>query len=135
MFQCLASYWVIFTSLTTTHHHNATYHAGDFPHPTSRDWGLHQLDTVRDVDKGDNLFFEASTFGNHLLHHLFPTVDQSKLHHLRQVTVETCKEFGADYHYMSPVDMIVGMHKQIMREKPSTFEEREAERCSRRKGD
>ena len=48
------------------------YHAGDYPNPSS-DWGLWQMDAVRDVDKSDSLFLVATTFGDHLLHHLFPT--------------------------------------------------------------
>ena len=69
---------------TTTHHGPQLYHAGDQPRP-DRDWGLHMLDTTRDVNKSEGRFglmarpLVYTTFGNHLLHHLFPAVDHSKV--------------------------------------------------------
>jgi fatty acid desaturase len=55
------------------------------------DWGLHQLDCVRDTKKSPSLFFVVATFGNHALHHLFPTVDHSKLDVLYPVLIKTCR--------------------------------------------
>ena len=56
------------------------------------DWGLRQLDSTRDVsNKGNSFFLVATTFGHHTLHHLFPTVDHSKLHLLYPILEETCK--------------------------------------------
>ena len=52
------------------------FYEGDKPR-TDPDWGLHQLDTVRDLDK-PFLPVVLTTFGDHLLHHLFPAVDHSK---------------------------------------------------------
>jgi fatty acid desaturase len=124
-YQCTATYWLAFTSLISTHHTPLVYHAGDHPHPSSRDWGLHQLDTVRDTDKSSSLLFAATTFGNHVLHHLFPTVDQSKLEHLYPALLETCRQFGVSYTFMGHFDGLKGLHKQMASEKPSTFEERE----------
>ncbi len=43
-------YWVAFTTLSATHNHPSCYHAGDHPHP-SRDWGVQQVDSLRDVEK------------------------------------------------------------------------------------
>ena len=128
-FQCTCTYWVSFTSLIATHHHPLVYHSGDEPHPKSRDWGVHQLDTVRDVEKSPSLFLVATSFGNHLLHHLFPTVDHSKLDLLWPSLIETCREFGFDYQYLSQGNMFVGLHRQIAREKSTTFDEREKLRC------
>ena len=96
------------------------------------DWGIHQIDTVRDVKKASNLFLMVTTFGNHALHHLFPTVDHSKLNLLWPAFSETCLEFGIDYRYMGAVDMLKGMHLQLMRETPTTFEERESLRCPKK---
>ncbi len=74
-----AGYWVAFSALIATHQHPHLFHMGDGPLP-SRDWGLQQMDAVRDVrGKSRSLFLAATTFGDHLLHHLFPTVDHSKL--------------------------------------------------------
>ena len=36
-----------------------------------------QLDTVRDLDKR-SLLLVLTTFGHHLLHHLFPSIDHSR---------------------------------------------------------
>ena len=80
-----------YTSLISTHHHPLVYHAGDYLHPTTRDWGVHQVDSVRDVKKSQSLFLSATTFGNHVLHHLFPTVDHSKLDLLWPPFSETWK--------------------------------------------
>ena len=69
---------------TTTHHGPQLYHAGDQMR-SDRDWGLHMLDTTRDMDKSQGRFgplakpLVYTTFGNHLLHHLFPAVDHSKV--------------------------------------------------------
>ena len=119
---------MIILSLITTHHHPLIYHGGDYPHPKTKDWGIHQIDTVRDVKK-TNLLLVVTTFGNHVLHHLFPTVDFSKLDLLWPAFFETCLEFGVDYRYMEAVDMLKGMHLQLLRETPTTFEERETLRC------
>ena len=127
--KCICGYWLIFTSLIATHRHPLLYHAGDESHPTSRDWGIHQLDTVRDVEKSPNLFWVATTFGNHLLHHLFPTVDHSKLDLLWPALIGTCHEFGLDYQYMSQINMLAGLSRQLAREDSTTFMDRERLRC------
>ena len=80
---CVAGYMLVIQK-TTTHHGPQLYHAGDQPRP-DRDWGLHMLDTTRDVNKSEGRFglmarpLVYTTFGNHLLHHLFPAVDHSKV--------------------------------------------------------
>ena len=55
---------------------NNTITLGDTPRLDS-DWGLHQVDTVRDLEK-PWLPLVLITFGDHLLHHLFPAVDHSR---------------------------------------------------------
>ena len=87
------------------------------------DWGLHQMDTVRDVDKGP-LFFVATTLGHHLLHHLFPTVDQSKLEQLYPAFEKTCQQFGVQYKFESKWNMVRGTYQQMMRNAPNSYEDR-----------
>lgn len=113
-----AGYWLVITSVTTTHHHPSLWHAGDQPRKDS-DWGLHQLDTVRDVQK-DHLPVVMTTFGNHLLHHLFPAVDHSKLPSLYPALWETCRQFGETYPFETVPNMVGGCHAQLVREKPRT---------------
>merc|ERR1739848_60323 len=110
-----SSFWLIFTSLIASHHHPYIYHAGDTPRQQT-DWGLRQLDATRDVSKkGNSFFLVATTFGHHTLHHLFPTVDHSKLHLLYPILEETCQEFGTKYETKPQWDMLRGMHQQLIR--------------------
>ena len=82
----------------------------------STDWGLRQMDSTRDVtNKTNHYFLVATTFGDHTLHHLFPTVDHSKLHLLYPALEETCKEFGITYQTLPQSELFLGMHSQLMR--------------------
>eukprot|EP00095_Tigriopus_kingsejongensis_P004718 snap_masked-scaffold763_size101323-processed-gene-0.12 protein:Tk04718 transcript:snap_masked-scaffold763_size101323-processed-gene-0.12-mRNA-1 annotation:"delta-6 desaturase-like protein" len=119
----VAGLWVIFSSLVATHHHPTVFHGGDVP-SKDRDWGICQMDATRDVDKHGNLFLVATSFGDHLLHHLFPTVDHSKLHLLYPSLNQTMKEFGIQYPMAQPWQMFTGMIKQMMRTEPNTYEAR-----------
>ena len=80
---CVAGYMLVIQK-TTTHHGPELYHAGDELRE-ERDWGLHTLDTTRDMDKSTDMYgalakpLVYTTFGNHLLHHMFPAVDHSKV--------------------------------------------------------
>ena len=74
------------------------------------------MDSTRDVtNKKESYFLVATTFGHHVLHHLFPTVDHSKLHLLYPALEETCQEFGLSYKTMPQWKMFVGLHLQLMR--------------------
>ena len=77
------------------------------------------------MNKGPGLFLRLVTLGDHLVHHLFPTVDQSKLDLLYPALQETCQEFGLDqYKYESLWEMVKGTHIQMARSKPMTYQER-----------
>ena len=95
----IASYMLVI-QFSWTHHHPDLYHAGevqvdfasldnssilgDKPR-SNRDWGLHIIDTTRDFDRTSETWGSLSTpiqmvtFGHHLLHHFFPSVDLSKV--------------------------------------------------------
>lgn len=80
-------------SLAAGHHHPHVWHEGDAI-PDSMDWGLFQLTSLADrPDVDASLYLSAVSYGTHTLHHLFPTVDHSKLHLLTGVFEQTCKEF------------------------------------------
>ncbi|CAG2053691.1 unnamed protein product [Timema podura] len=84
------------------------------------DWGLGQLDTLRDrPDIQSNLFLALTQFGHHALHHLFPTVDHSRLEKLYPIMMETCKEFGIEYEEKSIWDMLSGQFQQLARTTPN----------------
>ena len=105
------------TSVTTTHHHPDIYHSGDTPRADT-DWGLSQLDTVREIEKED-LLLVLTTFGHHLLHHLFPSVDHSKLGALYPALHQTLAEEGEVYEFRGAGNMVAGMHKQVARTQPA----------------
>lgn len=96
LIQGTASYFFGAIGLTAAHHHPQLYHSGD-AFRYGRDWGLCQLDAVaerHDID--DNLFLSLIVYGNHALHHLFPTLDHDQLLHIEDVFRDTCQAFGID---------------------------------------
>ena len=129
---CASGWWLSFTTLISTHHSPTIYHAGDHPDPNT-DWGLRQLDATRDVGhksgKQDSLFKQSTMLGNHAMHHMFPTVDQSRLHLLYPVFWQTLEEFGVKYEFEPALGMFWGMHQQLVRTKPTTLAERVALRA------
>eukprot|EP00092_Neocalanus_flemingeri_P028442 GFUD01030884.1.p1 GENE.GFUD01030884.1~~GFUD01030884.1.p1 ORF type:complete len:449 (+),score=81.39 GFUD01030884.1:29-1348(+) len=120
---CSAGYMLVIQK-TTTHHGPEVYHAGDKMR-TDRDWGLHTLETTRDMDKSSDTWgvfakpLVFTTFGNHMLHHMFPAVDHSKLELLYPAFYETMKEFGEKYEYKSFKELIVDFHAQLDRTEPN----------------
>ena len=119
----VSGYVFVVTGFIAAHHHPDIYHAGDaFRYGT--DWGLCQLDAVRDRwDVDGNLLAELTLYGNHVLHHLFPTVDHGILDELRPVFRQTCRDFGIDdFDYecspFSQWQLAVGAVRQLVRTKP-----------------
>lgn len=90
------------------------------------DWGIYNLDTVIDRDelRGNHLLV-ISNFGDHALHHLFPTLDHGILPELYDILEETLIEFQAVLHHKKWWHCIVGQFKQLARIEPmqkSSFE-------------
>lgn len=80
------------------------------------DWGLLQLDTIRDRSIVDDIYFLSLThFGLHTLHHLLPTVDHYYLHLCRGAFEKTCQEFGIKNDVLTPWEAIKGQFKQLAR--------------------
>ena len=112
------SYTFLTLGLAAAHHHPRLYHDGDKP-LEERDWGLQQLDAVGDrTAVCGSPFLILTTFGDHGLHHLFPTVDHGQLSHLYDVFERTCEEFGVRYRYFSLWEMFSGQHQQMGRSLP-----------------
>lgn len=85
-----------------------------------RDFGLGQIDAVRDhIELAHNLFIVLVTFGEHSLHHLFPTVDHTNLHHLYPVFHETCKEFGVKYKPLRFSQLLKGQYQRLASIEPN----------------
>ncbi|KAF5308056.1 hypothetical protein FQR65_LT06431 [Abscondita terminalis] len=107
---------------TTTHAHPNLYTEGDARRPAELDWGINQLDTVYDRKEimGSH-FMSLISFGDHALHHLFPTLDQKYLKHLYPILQETLKMFNIkDINMTTSADLFVGFYKQAGREVPNS---------------
>ena len=118
--QASASYLFGFIGVIAAHHHPDIYHAGD-EFALGSDWGLCQLDAVRDRrDVNGNLLAELISYGNHVLHHLFPTVDHGLLSLLQDDFMETCRKFHVDnpeqfQQSLTQWDRYTGMLEQLAR--------------------
>ncbi|XP_018322160.1 cytochrome b5-related protein isoform X2 [Agrilus planipennis] len=106
--------------LNAAHHHPDIFHDGDTPRPKEElDWGIHQLDAVMDrTDITGSHFLVLTNFGDHGLHHLFPTIDHGKLEYLYPVLEETCKKFGIELRMTTQMDLVKGQFKQLLKVKP-----------------
>lgn len=88
--------------------------------PSELDWGVHQVDTViNSTTTTGNQFVVLTNFGDHCLHHLFPTIDQGKLKYLYPIFFETCKEFGMELQYKTSPRLVLGLLKQLANVKHS----------------
>ncbi|XP_029660033.1 cytochrome b5-related protein-like [Formica exsecta] len=97
------------------HHHPDIFHDGDI-YRNDLDWGLLEMDAVRDREViDDSTFLALTNFGSHTLHHLLPTVD----HHYLQLCVpaflQTCKEFGLNSDKWTQWELLKGQFRQLMR--------------------
>lgn len=84
------------------------------------DWGILTMDTVMDRDdiKGNTLL-TLSHFGDHCLHHLFPTIDHALLPELYETLILTCKEFEIEVRDSRWWNLIVGQFEQLIRTEPN----------------
>lgn len=118
----LMTFNIVFNAmaLAVAHHHPDIFHDGDRMRDDP-DWGLCQLDAVRDrKEVTGNLFLVLATFGDHTLHHLLPTVDHSKLNCLYPAFYETCKEFNVPFSFMTWSSLFVGKYMQMANNTPNT---------------
>jgi hypothetical protein len=103
--------------LTGPHFNDKCWHQGDTL--DSRDWGLMQVQTSterKSISQKDNLsnnLWQIPTFGQHHLHHLFPTIDATELTKCLPIFEATCKEFGVEFHLMSDNELREGLFRCI----------------------
>ncbi|CAH1399643.1 unnamed protein product [Nezara viridula] len=110
-----ASFTFAFLGLNAAHHHPNIHHDGDEPRE-DKDWGLYQLDTVKDrVEIKGIFFFVLVMFGDHTLHHLFPTIDHAYLDDLYPELEKTYEDFGINHKMTTMSDLIIGQFKQLGR--------------------
>lgn len=86
-----------------------------------RDWGIYQLDCVMDrKDITGSHFLVITNFGDHSLHHLFPTLDHGILEFLYPTFLKTCAEFGVDWKLTSQIELVKGQFKQLVKTEPKS---------------
>uniref|UniRef100_A0A6M2DY45 Putative delta 6-fatty acid desaturase/delta-8 sphingolipid desaturase n=1 Tax=Xenopsylla cheopis TaxID=163159 RepID=A0A6M2DY45_XENCH len=106
--------------INAAHHHPKIYHHGDKPRD-DLDFGIFQLDAVMDrTDITGSTFLVLTNFGDHGLHHLFPTIDHAYLPHLYPVLEEVCKQFNVKLRFTTQWDLIKGQFRQLLKTLPNT---------------
>lgn len=99
------------------HHAPIIFHEGD--EVKGLDFGIYQLAaTIDRIGAQHNLFISLTHFGNHVMHHLFPSLDHCLLTQLKGTLVDTCKEFEHELRELSLWDAMVGQFQQLSRTKP-----------------
>lgn len=123
MWNCIifcGSMYFEFVGLNAAHHHPDIFHDGDAARSTTDyDWGIHQLDAVMDrKDITGNSYLVLTTYGDHALHHLFPTLDHGVLEYMYPTFKRVLKQFNINLRMLSQLDMIKGQFKQLTRIEP-----------------
>lgn len=84
------------------------------------DWGIYTLDT--NIDRKElrtNTFIALTNFGDHTMHHLFPTLDAGILPELYDEFIKTMIEFETECQcYPWFFDTITGQFQQLVRNEP-----------------
>lgn len=111
----VASFCFGVIGLNAAHHHPEIFHSGD-KIPDEIDFGVYQIAAVIDrADVKGSQFAVLTSFGDHCLHHMFPTLDHGILPQLYPVFHKTCEEFETTYRECSWLHHIVGQHRQLAR--------------------
>lgn len=103
-------------SVNGAHHPPDNYHEGDSL-SEDRDWGLYQLRTITDrSDIKSQHFWSLTHFGDHTLHHFFPTMDHGVLPQLYPIVLKTLEEFkGGKLRELTFVEHIIAQNRQLLR--------------------
>lgn len=110
-----------FITVNAAHHPLGAFHEGD-PMREDLDFGKFQLDSVVERDSlKKSLILVLTHFGDHGMHHLFPTLDHAILPQLNDIFVKTCKEFDLVPERNDWGELIKEQHLQLARTKPKEF--------------
>ncbi|KAJ8929854.1 hypothetical protein NQ314_017458 [Rhamnusium bicolor] len=118
---CVGALHFAFVGLHAAHHHPEIFHDGDTPRTDQDyDWGVSQLDAIMDRKEiSGSHFLVLTNFGDHALHHLFPTLDHGALEHLYPVFKDVLNKFDVDLRVVSQWDTITGGFQQLTRSEPN----------------
>jgi len=65
------------------------------------DWAVSQLRTTQDYSHGSKFAtFMTGALNYQVAHHLFPTISQTYLPQIAPIIMQTCKEYGVEYHVL-----------------------------------
>ncbi|CAK1598675.1 unnamed protein product [Parnassius mnemosyne] len=113
---CTGSLLFYLIGVNAAHHHPDAIKDGDQPRDETPDWGAHQVEALLDrKDINGNLFTVVTLFGEHALHHLFPTLDHAVLKNLHPLFIEVCEKYKANYRTSTQFQMVIGQIKETMR--------------------
>lgn len=114
----LSSFLYRVTAINSGHHSPEIIHEGD--ELKSLDFGIFQMGaTVDRVEGSKTQFMILTLFGEHTLHHLFPTLDQALLPQLHDILLETCKEFDVEFRRFTWGKLFIGQFKELARKDKS----------------
>jgi fatty acid desaturase len=116
----LSSFFYRTIAVNSGHHSPEIIHEGD--EVRSLDFGMFQMAaTVDRIEGSKTQFMILTLFGEHTLHHMFPTLDQGLLPQLHDVLIETCTEFEVEFRKFSWYKLFKGQFKQLARKEPSSL--------------
>ncbi|KAI9028013.1 hypothetical protein DFJ74DRAFT_765980 [Hyaloraphidium curvatum] len=109
------SLWAGNVSIYSGHISDVCWRQGDFQPPL--DFGLFQLEATTDrLELNRGLLLPVlATFGDHSLHHLFPSVDHAYHGYLYDELAKTCTEFGVRFEWTPYWDAIKGFYRSLWR--------------------
>lgn len=82
---------------------------------------MYNIDTTIDRKEiRQNTILAITHFGDHALHHLFPTLDQAVLSHLYDILFKTLAEFEVEAKAYPFWELISGQFQQLARIEPMT---------------
>ncbi|CAG9559666.1 unnamed protein product [Danaus chrysippus] len=120
---CTASLIFFLIAVNAAHHHPDAIKDGDQPRNPTPDWGEHQVEALLDrKDINNSTFAVLTMFGDHALHHMFPTIDHSILKHLHPTFIQLCEKFQANYRVSTQFKMVIGQIKETMRTEFKTID-------------
>ncbi|XP_050298513.1 cytochrome b5-related protein-like [Anthonomus grandis grandis] len=115
----IGSTHLFFVGLHAAHHHPEIFHDGDQPRE-EYDWGIGQLDAIMERKEiSGSHFLVLTNFGDHALHHMFPTIDHATLELLYPTFKRVLAEFGTNLRMVSQLDTLAGGFQQLIKVTPS----------------
>ncbi|XP_060801857.1 cytochrome b5-related protein [Amyelois transitella] len=113
---CTGSLLFYLIGVNAAHHHPDAIKDGDQPKSETPDWGLHQVEALLDrKDINGNTFAVMTFFGEHTLHHMFPTLDHGILKYLKPIFLEHCEKYQANYKVSTQFQMVIGQIRENLR--------------------